>query len=187
MDLVRPYANSLHEQVYSPVAKVAKSGYDTYGAPTIARAQAHGKKRWETEAVPRLRSAQASVSEIYEANVGPHVKRAAAVIKPHYDDVSGRVRQLYSVYVLPSYNRTRPFIGKTYSSGQVILVDNVLPFTHRVWSSIVYFINTTLWPSVTGLYSENVEPQLVKIGERLASYREGKKLRTVVDEVEVDR
>ncbi|GAD93101.1 conserved hypothetical protein [Paecilomyces variotii No. 5] len=186
VDVVRPYASSFHDHVYSPVAKVAKSGYETYGAPTISQAQVYGKKQWETEAVPRLRSAQAGAKEIYEANVGPHVERAVAVIKPHYDNVNGKAKELYSVYVLPSYDRSRPFIAKTYSSGQVILMDNVLPFTHTAWSSIVYFVNSTLWPSITGLYSENVEPQLVKIGERLASYREGKKLRAVVDDVDID-
>ncbi|BAE65281.1 unnamed protein product [Aspergillus oryzae RIB40] len=59
-----------------------------------------------------------------------------------------------------------------------------MPYAQTSWSSVVYFVNSWLWPQVTGLYSENVEPQLVKIGQRLASYREGNQLRKVVDEVD---
>jgi hypothetical protein len=42
----------------------------------------------------------------------------------------------------------------------------------------------TAWPKVRVLYGENVEPQLVRIGERLGRYRDGKAIRDAVDEVD---
>ena len=82
------------------------------------------------------------------------------------------------------YTRSKPFVIQAYSSSQDVLSGTVIPMAHEVWTTLAVFVKSNLVPTITGLYSQNVEPQLVKIGERLASYREGKKLRTVVDEFE---
>lgn len=184
VDLARPYAQSFNEHVYSPAAKVVRNGYDTYGAPAIEQAREYSQTQWREQVVPRLHTARDSAKEIYTAKVDPHIKKAKAVVEPYYSTVSGKVVQIQKTYILPTYAQARPFIGKTYSSGQNILTTTVLPFAQRSWSGAVLFASTEVWPRVTGVYSENVEPQLVKIGQKLASYREGRKLRAVVDEVE---
>lgn len=108
------------------------------------------------------------------------MQHATTVLSPYTDTVAAWNEK----YVLPLYAHSKPFLSKTYTAGQEVLATTAFPLAQRAWSSTMVFVNGALWPTVTGLYSENVEPQLVKIGERLASYREGQKLRAVVEEVD---
>jgi hypothetical protein len=46
------------------------------------------------------------------------------------------------------------------------------------------FFERRIFPRIRLLYGENVEPQLVRIGERLGRYRDGRKLKAAVDDVD---
>lgn len=184
VELARPYAQGFNEHVYTPASKVAKHGYHTYGAPALAKGREYGQQQWEAVVLPQLKSAQTKANDLYTSKVDPHLQKAILVSSPYIDPLTTKATQLKDEYFLPVYIWSKPFIGKAYISGQVFLVETAIPVAHQGWSSLVVFTRSNLLPTVTGLYSENVEPQLVKIGERLASYREGRKLRTVVDEFE---
>lgn len=184
VELARPYARTVNEKVYTPAANVARWGYDKYGAPALDQAQQFTQQQWERQVVPHLQSAQDSATRLYKANVAPHVERVEIALSPYYQKTNAAFSSVLQGYVLPFCAQSRPFIGKTYTSGQDILATTVMPYAQTTWSSVIYFANSSLWPKITGLYSENVEPQLVKIGQRLASYREGKRLRQVVDDVD---
>ncbi|KAL2872615.1 uncharacterized protein BJX67DRAFT_13586 [Aspergillus lucknowensis] len=184
VDAARPYVTVLNEKVYTPVSNIAKQGYDAYGAPAMHRAQAYGQQQWDANVVPHIETAKSKVNDWYRAQVAPHVQQLTAAVSPYYRKVYGVYWATLDGYVLPFAARYRPFIGKTYTSGQDILATTVLPYAQSTWSSTVYIVNNSIWPKVSSLYSENVEPQLVKIGQRLASYREGKRLQSVMDEVE---
>ncbi|KAE8413159.1 hypothetical protein BDV36DRAFT_39024 [Aspergillus pseudocaelatus] len=184
IEKARPYVVVLNEKVYTPAADAAKLGYDKYGAPALDQAYAYGSKQWEKQVAPLLQSAKDGASELYDAEVAPQVRRVTAAVSPYYQKANSAFETTCVGYIQPFLARTRPFIGKTYTSGQNVLTTTVMPYAQTSWSSVIYFVNSWLWPQVTGLYSENVEPQLVKIGQRLASYREGKQLRKVVDEVD---
>jgi hypothetical protein len=121
---------------------------------------------------------------LYLAQIDPYVQQGVAVVSPYYQKAKGAAQAVYWNQLVPFYTRSQPFIGKTYSTSQQVLTTHVMPGARYTWSSVVYFANSSLWPHVTGLYSEQVEPQLVKIGQRLASYREGKRLRAVVEEMD---
>lgn len=184
VDLARPYVSVVNEQVYVPATTLARKNFDKYGAPAWNQARAYGEERWGAHVVPHLELAQDSVNKIYMSKFDPYVQHAVLVVSPYYKKASDAAAFTYGNYLIPLYVQSSPFIGKTYTSGQEILTTQVLPYAHGSWLSAVYFANSQLWPKVTGLYSENVEPQLVKIGERLASYREGKKLRASVEEAD---
>ncbi|KAI9927644.1 hypothetical protein ASPWEDRAFT_176126 [Aspergillus wentii DTO 134E9] len=184
VDVARPYVLVFNEHIYSPAANVAKQGYDKYGAPALDRVQVYGQQQWDAQVAPHLQFTQEKLSDIYKAKVDPYVEHAVTAVSPYYKKANIVIATVYGDYVLPFYAQSMPFIGKTYSSSQDILVTTVMPHVQSTWSSVIYFANSSLWPRITGLYSENVEPQLVKIGQRLASYREGKRVRTVVDEVD---
>ncbi|KAJ5617341.1 hypothetical protein N7537_002455 [Penicillium hordei] len=184
VDQARPYVEMFNQRVYTPVSKVAKSGYEMYGAPTLKQAQAYGIEQWQNQVTPRLQTSQNKVHQFYLAEIDPYVQQSVAVVSPYYQWTNTVVLNVYQGHLLPFYARSKPFIGKAYSTGQGILTTHVLPGAQYTWSSAVYFANSSLWPHVTGLYSEQVEPQLVKIGQRLASYREGKRLRAVIEDVD---
>ncbi|KAJ5187052.1 hypothetical protein N7449_010046 [Penicillium cf. viridicatum] len=184
VDQARPYVEMFNQRVYTPASKVAKSGYEKYGAPTLKQAQAYGIEQWQNQVTPRLQTSQNKVHHLYLAEIDPYIQQSVAVVSPYYQWANTGVLNVYQGHLVPFYARSRPFIGKAYSTGQGILTTHVLPGAQYTWSSAVYFANSSLWPHVTGLYSEQVEPQLVKIGQRLASYREGKRLRAVIEDVD---
>ncbi|KAJ5942955.1 hypothetical protein N7516_003123 [Penicillium verrucosum] len=184
VDQARPYVEMFNQRVYTPASKVAKSGYEKYGAPALKQAQAYGIEQWQNQVTPRLQTAQNKAHQLYFAEIDPYVQQSVAVVSPHYQWANTVALNVYQGYLVPLYARSRPFIGKAYSTSQDILITHVLPGAQYTWSSAVYFANSSLWPHVTGLYSEQVEPQLVKIGQRLASYREGKRLRAAVEDVD---
>jgi hypothetical protein len=184
VEIARPYVQVVNEHVYTPAATVARRGYDQYGAPALDRARAYGQQQWEAQVIPRLQNVKESATGLYNSTVDPYVQHAKDVVFPYYNKVNGAVITVWDGYVFPVFARSRPFIGKTYASGQNVLATTVLPYAQSTWSSVIYFANSALWPKLTGLYSENVEPQLVKIGQRLASYREGRRLRKVMDEAD---
>ncbi|CEJ61054.1 hypothetical protein PMG11_09599 [Penicillium brasilianum] len=184
VDQARPYVEVFNQQVYMPASKVAKFSYDKYGAPAWQQARTFGEAQWKAQVTPRLEAAQGQARQLYLAQVDPYVQQSVSLVSPYYQKANEVAQAVYWNQLVPFYTRSQPFIGKTYSSGQQVLTTHVMPGARYTWSSVVYFANSSLWPQVTGLYSEQVEPQLVKIGQRLASYREGKRLRAVVEEMD---
>ncbi|KAF9893384.1 hypothetical protein FE257_011816 [Aspergillus nanangensis] len=184
IDVARPYLNIVDEKVYTPSVTVAKLGYDKYGAPALHQVQIYGKQQWAAQVSPHLQTVKDKVNAVYTSEVAPQIQRVDALLSPYYGRASSAIRSTCQDYILPFYARSMPFIGKTYTSGQDILTTTVLPYAQSTWSSAIFFANSSLWPKIAGLYSENVEPQLVKIGQRLASYREGKQYQKVTDETD---
>ncbi|KAJ5933608.1 hypothetical protein N7454_005937 [Penicillium verhagenii] len=184
VDQARPYVEILNKRVYTPASKLAHAGYEKYGAPAWEQTQAYGAAQWKAQVTPRIEEAQDKIHQLYMSEVDPYVQRGCLVVSPYYQKANTAVLAVYWDHLVPLYTRSQPFIGKTYATSQEILVTHVMPGVRYTWSSAVYFANSSLWPHITGLYSEQVEPQLVKIGQRLASYREGKRLRAVVEEMD---
>lgn len=184
VDQARPYVEVFNQQVYTPASKIAKSGYDQYGAPAWQQAQAFGAGQWKAQVTPRLEAAQGQAQRAYMAKVDPYVQQGKAVVAPYYQKANSAMLTVYWDHFVPFYTRSQPFIAKTYATGQGVLATHVVPGARYTWSSVVFFANSSLWPHITGLYSEQVEPQLIKIGQRLASYREGKRLRAVVEDLD---
>ncbi|KAL4889206.1 hypothetical protein BDV59DRAFT_121373 [Aspergillus ambiguus] len=184
VDATRPYVNILNEKVYTPSINVAKHGYERYGAPALSQAQVYCQQQWDAQVTPRLQLVKDRANALYTSEVAPHVHRVETAVSPYYQRANLAIRSTAQDYILPFYARSMPFIGKTYTSGQDVLATTVLPYAQSTWSSAITFVSGSLWPKLTGLYSENVEPQLVKIGQRLASYREGKRLNSVVEETD---
>ncbi|KGO73812.1 hypothetical protein PITC_035280 [Penicillium italicum] len=182
VDQARPYVKVFNQRVYTPASKVAKSGYEKYGAPALKQVQAYGIEQWDHQVTPKLQAAQNKVHQLYLAEIDPYIQQSVTFVSPYYQWANTVVLNVFQGHIVPFYALSRPFIGKAYSTSQGILTTHVLPGAQYTWSSAVYFANSSVWPHVTGLYSEQVEPQLVKIGQRLASYREGKRLRAVMDD-----
>jgi hypothetical protein len=184
VNFTRPYARTLNEHIYSPASNIVRHNFNTYGAPYLKQAQEYSKKKWQAEVIPQLRSVQENVIQIYKLRAEPHIRHVANVMAPYSAVVGEKVAQVNNNYFLPVYVHTRPLISRTYSAGHDVIAGTAMPFVKRVWFSIVFFANSAVWPRITSLYSENVEPQLVKIGERLATYPEGRRLRSTGDDLD---
>jgi hypothetical protein len=167
-----------------PAAKFTRQTYRTYGAPRLEQGLLHIQHRWDVFARPRLDASRRHITQLYDSSIGPRISRTSSAITPYYTTTVKYLVHVHKSYILPYYTRSKPIAGKAYFYVHDVVVDILLPYSYKSWSSVVAFINGTLWPRITGLYSENVEPQLVKIEEKLASYREGRNLIAVTEDIE---
>lgn len=182
VDKARPYVNKFNKQVYAPILEYGRYGYDAYGAPKVEQARAFGQEKWEKTVKPRFDTAQAQVKKQYDSNLAPQVNKVSAAAAPYYTSSRNNAFQIYSTHLLPALEASRPYVQRTYATGHKLAVQTGIPYAQSAWASTVVFFDRTLWPKLRILYGENVEPQLVRIGERLGRYRDGKRLKAAMED-----
>lgn len=184
IEAARPYIDKFDKHVYGPAASLGKHSYTTYGAPRVNQIREYGQVQWEKTVKPQVEMAQGQVQKTYEASLAPHVSKVSAATAPYYTAGRDGMLQTYNSRVLPAYMISRPYMQKSYAVGHKAMVETGFPYAQWAWGSSVMFIDRTLWPRLRVLYGENVEPQLMRIGERLGRYRDGKKLMAAIKEVD---
>ncbi|OAX79914.1 hypothetical protein ACJ72_05764 [Emergomyces africanus] len=184
VDTVRPYARAFNEKIYSPAASFANRNYRAYGAAYIEKGVSYIQNQCDEIVTPHIHSLQISLNRVYESSIQPHYIRVATVVTPYYRTTVAHVDKVRQSYIIPFYSQSKPVIVQAYSSTYDIVVNTIYPYSKKTWSYLMTFISETLLPGVARLYCENVEPQLLRIGEKLASYREGQKLGAVGEECE---
>ena len=184
VDAARPYAEKFDKQVYSPTVTVGTKTYLRHGAPRVSQARHFGQVQWEKKLKPQIDAAQAQAKKQYEASLAPYVSKASEASVPYYSASRENIVNTFNFYVLPAYTVTRPYAQQSYAVGHKMITETGLPYARLAWDSAANFIDRTLWPQLRILYGENVEPQLVRIGERLGRYRDGRKLQAAVEDID---
>lgn len=184
VDAARPYLEKFDQQVFTPSLQLGIQNYEKYGAPQVDKARVYGQDQWVKVVKPQLDAAQAQAKTQYDASLAPQVSKVSAAAAPYYTAGRENLLEIYDMYLLPAYATSRPYAEKTYATGRSIAVNNVLPYSQSAWASTVVFVDRTLWPKLRVLYGQNVEPQLVRIGERLGRYRDGRKLKAAVEQID---
>ena len=184
VDKARPYVDSFNTQVYTPSVDYGKQSYQKYGAPKVDEARKWSLDRWEEAIKPRMDALQLQMQQQYETNLAPYVSKVSSATAPIFTNSRNSASQIYSERMLPAYEATRPYAEQTYALGHKFTIETGLPYASSAWSSTTIFLDRVLWPKLRILYGENVEPQLVRIGERLGRYRDGKRLKAVMEDVE---
>lgn len=182
VEKVRPYVAKFNQEIYTPSLAYGKQSYDTHGAPRVQQARAYGQEQWANIVKPQIDTAQAQVKKQYDSNLAPQVNKASAAAAPYYAFSRHSISEIYNTYILPTLETSRPYAESTYAFGHKLTVETGLPYAQSAWSSTVVLFDHTIWPKLRVLYGNNVEPQLVRIGERLGRYRDGKKLKAVMEE-----
>ena len=182
VEKARPYVEKFDREFYTPSLAYGKKSYDAYGAPRVQHARAYGLEKWVNVAKPQIDTAQAQFKKQYDSTLAPQVNKASAAAAPYYAFGRNSISELYSTHVLPALEASRPYAERTYAFGHKLTVETGLPYLQSAWSSTVAFLDHIIWPKLRILYGDNVEPQLVRIGERLGRYRDGKKLKAVMEE-----
>lgn len=180
VEKVKPYWNRANEQVFVPAASYTKTCYSTYGAPKVEQARKFSQEKWEKVLKPQVDTAQFEAKKQYDSNLAPHVDKASAAAVPYVTGSRDNVYQVYNSHILPTYGSVRPYFDNVYASAYALVVENALPYAENAWTSSVVFFNRTIWPKLRILYGENVEPQLVRISERLGRYRDSRKVRAAM-------
>ena len=184
VDAARPYVEKIDKQIYRPTAKFGRHSYELYGAPHVDQAWEYGQLQWEKSLKPQIDAAQTQARRNYDRSLAPHVTKLSTAFAPYYRISQDTVLRVYHDYIIPAYAVSRPYIEKAYTLGHKVAIETGLPYTQWALGSTKEFVNRTLWPKLRILYGKNVEPQLVRISERLGRYRDGKKLKAAVEEID---
>ncbi|TAQ87584.1 hypothetical protein B7494_g4088 [Chlorociboria aeruginascens] len=180
VDAARPYYATLDKRVIAPVTALGIK----YGAPRVAQAQAFGQLQWEKSIQPEVLRYQEIVKKRYNQTLAPHVGTISTKVGPYYGIAKASALDTYYGHILPTYNIVQPYALQAYGLANNFAVHTGLPYTKWALTTGSVFLDRTVWPKLRILYGENVEPQLVRIGERLGRYREGKKVKSAVDEID---
>ena len=184
LDQARPYVDSFNAQVYTPTLDYGKKNYENYGAPRVDEARVYVQDKWEKIIKPQIDVAQLQARQQYDSNLAPHISKASSAAAPYLTTSRDSASRIYSDYLFPAYESSKPYAENTYANGHKFAVGTGLPYLETAWSSTAGFFNRTLWPKVRILYGENVEPQLVRIGQRLGRYRDGKRLKAAMEDTD---
>lgn len=180
----RPYVENFERSVYTPVVAVIKQNYQLHVAPRVDQACVYGQHQWEKFVKPQIETSRALARKIYDSALAPQIRSLSASIEPHYAAVQQHLLQAYSSWVLPTYNVSRHHAQGVYDSIYRITTEIGLPYAIRAWASTNLYFDRAIWPRLRILYGENVEPQLVRISERLGRYRDGRKLKAIVEDID---
>ncbi|CAG9983925.1 unnamed protein product [Clonostachys byssicola] len=166
VDVAQPYYDTLNQKVLVPAHKYAVQ----YGTPYVEKAQEFGLAQWEKNGQVQLQKIQGLVRDKYDDKVGPYITQANDVLGPYVDAAQTEAYQVYYEYLLPGYTFVQPYAIDAYRTTSKFAADTALPTASWAWGKTSSFLDTAIWPHLRVIYVENVEPQLVRIGERLGRY-----------------
>ncbi|EWG44516.1 hypothetical protein FVEG_05553 [Fusarium verticillioides 7600] len=167
VEIARPYYDTVDSKVWQPTRAYAVQ----YGAPWVEKAQAHTQALWEKNGQPQLVKYQALVRAHYDQSVGPYVNQAGEKLGPYYDIARTNGLQMYYEYLQPGYEFVHPYAIRGYDVASDFTTKTALPTAYWTWNKTYTFLDSNVWPHVRAVYVQNVEPQLVRIGERLGRYK----------------
>ncbi|KAI0594599.1 hypothetical protein F4775DRAFT_426429 [Biscogniauxia sp. FL1348] len=198
-EAVSPHLTPYYDTYASPYVELAKPYYQVvdrtlitpgrtyavkFGGPRVAQAQSFGQAQWEKNIQPQMVKYQALAKEQYDQIVAPHVQKASDAIAPYYTIARANALQTYHDFVLPSYLFVEPYAAQGYEVAYAFTTNTAIPTTIWAWKETYSFLDSTVWPHLRDVYLLKVEPQLVRIGERLGRYK-GKLPKSVTEEGDI--
>ncbi|KAH8726552.1 hypothetical protein GQ44DRAFT_726115 [Phaeosphaeriaceae sp. PMI808] len=184
VEKVTPYVRRFNKEIYTPTAKFTADKYATYGAHQVEQARQYANAQWDRSVRPQVQIAQDKVKGQYDLYLRPHVATAAKAASPYYDQTKDSLGEIYHLSVLPAYKASLPYLRKAHAHGHHVVVNMVFPHVRSGKDATLAFLMRTVWPQVRVLYGDNVEPQLVRISERLGRHRDQQKVESVADAIE---
>ena len=151
----------------SPTRKYAVQ----YGGPWAQKAQGYALEQWKEAGEPKLEQIRDATHVRYQQSVAPLLHQANAAVGPYVEIMRTNGLQAYYEYLLPGYYFAHPYLLQGYQSTADFTANSALPAVHWTWNKTYTFLDTAVWPQIRALYLEHVDPQLVRIGERLGRYK----------------
>lgn len=187
VEKVQPYWDRFDSQLYTPVSTFTKDKYATYGAHRVEQTQHYLEAEWKKAVHPQLLKLQARAMAQYRLHLEPHVNKVTVAAAPYYQQTKDSTLEIYHLTLLPGYEAARPYARQAYTHGHHIITRFVFPYARSARDVSLTFLTRTVWPHVRVLYGDNVEPQLVRIRERLGRRRDQQKIESVVHSLESEK
>lgn len=177
VDIAKPYYNTVERVVIAPTRTYAVK----YGGPRVAQAKAISQDKWQKNVQPKLSKYQALAKTHYDQAVAPHIESVSTALSPYYSIARTNALQTYHEFLLPAYSFVQPYAARGYDAAHSFTTDTAVPTAVWAWNKTCAFLDSTVWPHLRDVYVMKVEPQLVRIGERLGRYKE-KKVKSAAEE-----
>jgi len=181
VEKIQPYIDRADRQLYTPVSTFTKDKYATYGAHRVEQAQKYAEAEWARTVRPQLENIQNQAKGQYDQHLGPHVQKASSALSPYYAQTKDSLSEIYHLSILPTYTAVLPYARQGYAQGNHIVTHVVFPTVLSTQEIVWKFVSRTIWPQVRVLYGDNVEPQLVRIQERLGRYKDQQKVESALE------
>ncbi|KFA61086.1 hypothetical protein S40285_07175 [Stachybotrys chlorohalonatus IBT 40285] len=166
VELAKPYYNVLDSKVIAPSRNYAVQ----HGSPWVEKGVQYAQTEWAKSAQPRLTQLQDAAQEKYDQTVAPYLSQANKAVGPYYDIARTNALQAYYEFVVPGYQFVQPYAVQGYNRASEFTVLTALPAAYWAYDKTNIFLEKSVWPQLRVAYVTNVEPQLVRIGERLGRY-----------------
>lgn len=167
VEAARPYYETVDNTVLNPTRKYAVQ----YGGPWAQKAQTFASEQWKQSGEPKLSQLRDASQTRYDQSIQPLLEQANAAVGPYYEIARTNSLQAYYEYLLPGYKFAQPYLHQGYSSAADFTTNSAVPAAYWTWNKTYAFVDTAVWPQIRALYLEHVDPQLVRIGERLGRYK----------------
>lgn len=184
MEKLQPYIETVNTRFYAPVSAVGYAAYDKFAAPRVAQARSYGEKEWQRVVRPRLDDLNNQAQAQYEARLAPYVDCGYSAVTPYLEGARNIASHQYQNVLVPTYYKSLPYAQYAYSRTQQFVIKYGIPYTRSAYATSTTFVLRKVWPPIRVLYGRNVEPQLSKIKERLASYRDSKKIEAALSDMD---
>jgi len=171
VDLALPYYNTVDQRVIAPTWAYAQQ----HGAPHAQRLQLLAKAQWEKTVQPQVEKYQALAKAQYDEKLAPHIDRASTALGPYLEIAHTNSLQTYHGLLVPAFQYVQPHLLEGYRAASVFTGTTVVPAFVWTWNKTYSFLDGTVGPQIRAVYTETVEPQLIKIGKRLGRYSTTKK------------
>lgn len=168
MDRARPYVDTVSTRVVAPTRVVL----ERYAAPKLQQAKEFAQAHWATTGQPQVDKARELVTENYVQNVAPHVEKLSEAVGPYRDIAQASAMETYHDVILPSYEFVKPYAVSAYDVSCTVTTETVVPAVVYAFNETYVFMDGNVWPHLRAVYVQSVEPQLVRIGERLGRYKD---------------
>ncbi|KOS22222.1 hypothetical protein ESCO_001537 [Escovopsis weberi] len=142
-----------------------------YGGPLVDKAREKASEQWMRHAQPTVTRVREQFHQSYDQHVSPHLRTLSELSQPVLRVGRKTLQQLYFEVLLPQFEFTKPYALQGYDAASDFTTAKAFPALHWVWSKTTAFLDKAVWPQVRMVYVENIEPQLVRIGERLERYK----------------
>lgn len=167
VDKARPYVNTVSTKIVAPTRVIL----ERYAAPKLEQARDFAQARWATTGQPQLDKARSYATEEYEHRVAPHVTQIIEALGPYRDAAQISALETYEDVIRPSYEFVKPYAIAAYDTGCTVTTETIAPSVVFAFNRTYTFLDANVWPHIRAAYVLNVEPQLVRIGERLGRYK----------------
>lgn len=179
VESARPYFINLEKQVIRPTLVLANK----YSTPYAKKLQKLWKAYCLKNIQPIIHHYYNMVFQQYHQRFGPYLQTVHTIISPHYNNVKAKANFIYFDVILSTLDIVQPQIVHGYALVSEFAISTVYPYGKWACLAGKLFLSRNVGPKLRTIYGENVEPQLIKIGERLDRYRDAPTIKSTDNEM----